>query len=230
LGKAPLSDKINLRRISARLANPNSPAIMQRYLKERGDARVKDWASWIANAKFKTDEDLARGKNALEDKDPRADPNGISYLKMQSVLRLVILKVMYENDIDVFVNPEQTTAPYVLGGAPEPEVNNRPSLSCCGAFTALMGAPEIEVPAGYTRVAYDPQYVLSADKKSYVPVTGSVRSEMRYPMPVSMMFWSGPGSDAEVIKAASAYESATHHRYPPPMFGPLPAPVQVTSQ
>ncbi len=38
-----------------------------------------------------------------------------------------------------------------------------------------------------------------------------------------MMFWSGPGSDAAVIKAGSAYESATHHRKPPPAFGPVPA-------
>ena len=45
----------------------------------------------------------------------RADPTAISYLKMQSVLRMVILKVMYENGIDVFVNPEQTTPPYKLG-------------------------------------------------------------------------------------------------------------------
>ena len=175
----------------------------------------------MANAKFKTGSEMARAKNAIADNDPRADPAGISYLKMQSVLRMVILKVMYENKIDVFVNPEQTTAPYLLGGAPEPEVNNRPSLSCCGAFTALLGAPEIEVPAGYTTIAYDPQYVLSADKKSYIPVTGKVRSEMPHPMPVSLMVWSGPGSDADVIKVASAYESATHHRVPPPAFGPV---------
>lgn len=102
---------------------------------------------------------------------------------MQSVLRWVVLKVMQENKIDVFVNPEQTTAPYVQGDAPEPEVNNRPSLSCCGRFTPLMGAPEIDVPAGYTRVAYDPKYALSVDKTEYVPVTGTVRTEMPYPMP-----------------------------------------------
>jgi Asp-tRNA(Asn)/Glu-tRNA(Gln) amidotransferase A subunit family amidase len=42
-------------------------------------------------------------------------------------------------------------------------------------------------------------------------------------MPISMMLWSGPGSDPDVIKAASAYESATHHRVPPPAFPALPA-------
>jgi Asp-tRNA(Asn)/Glu-tRNA(Gln) amidotransferase A subunit family amidase len=41
-------------------------------------------------------------------------------------------------------------------------------------------------------------------------------------MPISMMLWAGPGSDSTVIKAASAYEAATHHRKPPPKFGPLP--------
>ncbi|MCC7186960.1 MAG: amidase, partial [Acidobacteria bacterium] len=221
LGQAPLSPKINLRRISASLANPRSPYTINKYLRERGDAKVKDWASWVANAKFKTESDWARARNAIADKDPRADPPKVNYLKLHSVLRMVVLKVRRQNTIDVFVNPEQTTAPYLLGGAPEPEVNNRPSLSCCGAFTALMGAPEIEVPAGYTRVAYDPQYELSADRKSYVPVTGQVLTEMKYPMPVSLMVWSGPGFDGDVIKVASAYESATHHRVPPPAFGPV---------
>jgi Asp-tRNA(Asn)/Glu-tRNA(Gln) amidotransferase A subunit family amidase len=45
-------------------------------------------------------------------------------------------------------------------------------------------------------------------------------------MPISLMFWSGPGYDGDVIKVASAYESATHHRIPPPEFGPVPGEVQ----
>ena len=116
MGKAPLSDKLTLRRISARLGNPSSPFVMNKYLAERGDARVKDWASFVANTKFENDEDRARAENAIGDQDARAAADSISYLKMQSVLRMVILKVMYENNIDVFVNPEQTTPPYKLGG------------------------------------------------------------------------------------------------------------------
>jgi amidase len=220
-GKAPLSPKINLRRISAQLGSPRSTFYVNKYLAERGDARVKDWASFVANAKFETDDQRAGAENAISVQDPRAAPDSVSYLKMQSVLRLVILKVMYENKIDVFINPEQTTPPYLLGYAGEPEVNNRPTLSCCGAFTALMGAPEIEVPAGYVKTTYDPQYQLGADKKEYIWVTGQVESQLPYPMPMSLMFWAGPGMDSDVIKAASAYEAATHHRVPPPQFGPL---------
>jgi amidase len=196
---------------------------MNKYLAERGDARVKDWASWVANAKFENDEQRASAANAVGKQDLRPDPNGVSYLKMQAALRMVILKVMYENGIDVFVNPEQTTAPYKLGYAGEPEVNDRSQISCCTAFTALGGMPEMDVPAGFTQVTFDSQYELTADKTDYKEVTGQVESRMPNPMPVSMMFWSGPGGDASVIKAGSAYESATHHRKPPPAFGPLPA-------
>jgi amidase len=218
--KAPLSPKLTLRRIAKGLGNPRSPYVINKYLAERGDTRVKDWASWVANAKFENDEQRASAENAIGDQDPRAEPGSISYLKMQSVLRMVILKVMYENDIDVFVNPEQTTAPYKLGFAGEPEVNDRPQISCCTAFTALGGMPEMDVPAGFTTISYDPQYVLAPDKKDYLEVTGTVESKMP-PMPISMMFWAGPGGDASVIKAASAYESATHHRKPPAAFGPV---------
>jgi Asp-tRNA(Asn)/Glu-tRNA(Gln) amidotransferase A subunit family amidase len=227
--EAPLSPKINLRRITAGgLSNPSSPYIFNKYLRERGDTRVKDWASWVANAKFKSAESAARAKNAVADQDPRANPDAVSYLAMQSVMRMVVLKVMQENKIDVFVNPEQTTPPYLLGGPEEPEVNDRPAHSCCARFTALLGSPEIDVPAGYVRVVYNPQYVLSEDKKEYHEVTGSVESQLKYPMPISMMFWAGPGTEDALIKAASAYEAATHHRVPPPAFGPLPAPTQTS--
>jgi Asp-tRNA(Asn)/Glu-tRNA(Gln) amidotransferase A subunit family amidase len=137
---------------------------------------------------------------------------------------------MYENKIDVFVNPEQTTTPYLLGGALEPEVNDRGTQSCCQGFTALLGSPEVDVPAGFVTVTVDPHYVLSADKKKYKAVTGSVESKLPHPLPISMMFWAGPGSDPDVIKAASAYEAATHHRVPPPAFGPVSVPEQRSSR
>jgi amidase len=223
--KAPLSDKVNLRSLAdSGYTNPSTLLDTNEYLAARGDARVKDWASWVANANFKTDEERAKGLNAVGQTDARPSPGSISYLEMQSVMRMIILKVMYENKIDAFVNPEQTTPPYLLGGAPEPEINSRASASCCQIFTALIGGPEADVPAGYTTVTYDPKYALSADKKSYVPVTGTVETKLPHPMPISLMIWSAPGSDADVIKVASAYQAATHHRVPPPAFGPLNSP------
>jgi Asp-tRNA(Asn)/Glu-tRNA(Gln) amidotransferase A subunit family amidase len=219
--KAPLSEKINLRNISEGFGNPSTLLHMNEYLARRGDTRVMDWATWVANATFKSDGERARALNAAESKNPRPDPDAISYLKMQSVNRMVILRVMHENKIDVFVNPENTLPPYRLGGPSEPTVDGRESNSCCQRFTAILGSPEIDVPAGFINFAYDPKYVLSPDKKRYSVVTGDVRVDLPHPMPISMMFWSGPGSDPDVIKAASAYEAATHHRVPPPAFGPV---------
>jgi amidase len=120
------------------------------------------------------------------------------------------------------VNPENTLPPFKLGGADEPGVNSRPAMSCCTAFTALLGGPEIEVPAGYIQTVFEPQWVLSTDKARYETVTGTVESKLPNPMPISLMLWAAPGSDPSVIKIASAYEAATHHRKPPPSFGPLP--------
>ena len=42
---------------------------------------------------------------------------------------------------------------YLLGGAPEPEVNGRGSQSCCQQFTALLGGPEADIPAALWRSA-----------------------------------------------------------------------------
>jgi Asp-tRNA(Asn)/Glu-tRNA(Gln) amidotransferase A subunit family amidase len=223
LGKAPLSDKLNLRRISSGgYSNAPSGFAMNEYLRERGDARVKDQASLTANAKSERLPQIGGSSGTESSRNSRATQSSISYLKMQMVMRMVIQKVMSENHIDAFVNPEQTTPPYKLGGPGEPEVNNRPSASCCMGFTALIGAPEIDVPAGYDQIAYDPQYVLSEDRKTYIEVTGTTKSMLPNPMPVSLMFWAGPGNEPALIKSASAYEEATHHRVSPKDFGPVP--------
>ena len=78
------------------------------------------------------------------------------------------------------------------------------------------------MPAGYVQKVYEPAFVLSHDKKSYLAVSGATASTLPHPMPISLMVWGAPGSDAAVIKTASAFEAATHFRTPPPAFGPLP--------
>jgi amidase len=224
LGRAPLSDKLNLRRVSSGgYGNTTAGFAMDKYLRERGDSRVKDQASLTANAKSERMAPDPEAQAASSSRGNRGRQGSISYLKMQAVMRMVIQKVMSENHIDAFVNPEQTTPPYKLGGPGEPTVNDRTTASCCMGFTALIGAPEIDVPAGYDQVVYEPQYVLSADKKEYLEASGTVKSMLPHPMPISLMFWAGPGSEPALIKAASDYEAATHHRVPPPAFGPVPA-------
>lgn len=142
--------------------------------------------------------------------------------KMRAVMRLVIQKVMYENAIDAFVNPENTLPHRKIGGASQPTANDRSAVSCCGRFTAFVGIPQIVFPAGYNRVVYEPGFELSDDKTSYIYVSGAQRSLLPRPMPLSLMVWSGVGEESTLIKIASAYEAATQHRLPPPDFGALP--------
>jgi len=219
MGDARLSPLLNLRRISKGLDNFKSPFTVNKYLMERGDRRVYNWETFVANSKFEDDAHRAGSVNAIGLQDMRSPTDVMHYLKMQTVLRLVVQKVMYENGIDAFVNPEVTLPHYKLGGPTEPSVDNRDTNSCCGRFTGLLGGPEIEVPAGYNQIVYEPQYQLSADRTRYISVTGTEQTLLPVPMPISMMIWGAPGSDATLVRIASAYESATRHRIPPPEFG-----------
>jgi Asp-tRNA(Asn)/Glu-tRNA(Gln) amidotransferase A subunit family amidase len=222
-GKAPLSPELNLRRIARTSSNPDGLFQQNMYLIKRGDKRITDFAAWVANSKFKSDQQRVSAENGTVVRDVRGPTDAPGALKMQAVLRLIVQKVMFENGIDGFVNPEQTTPPYKLGSAGEPPVNGRGTMSCCERFTAMLGGPELDIPAGFTQVEYPPTYALAADAKSYDWVTGTVETKMQYPMPISLMVWGGPGNEPALIKIASAYEAATHHRKPPPDFGPLPA-------
>jgi len=222
LGQAPLSDNINLRRITSGLDNTlRTPFLMDQYLLDRDDAEIKDWKGFVTRASWFADSLRAGSLNvATVDKQDIRATSGIDRLKMVMVARLVLNKVMLQNKLDVLVIPNIPAPVEKNEYARDPVVRdvrpNGPSI------TDLLGVPEMIVPAGYNQVVYEAQYALSADKKSYVSVPGTVRSELPAPLPTSVMFWAGPGDEPVVIKAASAYEAATHHRVPPADFGPLP--------
>jgi Asp-tRNA(Asn)/Glu-tRNA(Gln) amidotransferase A subunit family amidase len=218
--KAPLSPALNLRRIFKSASQSEGPLGWNKYLADRGDTRVKDWKAWAANAKFDSDAARAGAVNSANVKDARVKPDDISYLKMHTVLQLVILKVMHENGIDAFVNPENTLPHFKLGQASEPVADGRDSNGFGQAFTAMAGTPEITVPAGFNQIVYEPAFALSADKKKYDLVTGAVESKLPHPMPISLTFWAGPGDEPVLIK----------HRTPPPMFGPVEAQYRTTSR
>jgi Asp-tRNA(Asn)/Glu-tRNA(Gln) amidotransferase A subunit family amidase len=139
-------------------------------------------------------------------------------IKMREVMRLVILKVMRQNNIDVLVNPTTTIPPARIGYASQPQVNDRP----VGRFptSANVGIPEITVPAGFNTIVYEPEYILNAGKNAYVGAANdNHRSTLEFPLPVGIAFWAGPGDEGTVIKVAAAYEAATRHRLAPPAFG-----------
>jgi Asp-tRNA(Asn)/Glu-tRNA(Gln) amidotransferase A subunit family amidase len=219
-GEAPLSDDLNIRRTITGLAQDFSFGFhIAQYLLDRGDERVNDWASLNENAKYSKDAMRAASTNWEFKTDIRSD--GITErMKMRDVMRLVVLKVMHENDIDVFVYPDMTNPHAKIPQAFEPTIKGRGYYGF--GLTNTLGFPKIVVPAGFNQIVYESQLVLSADKKSYISVTGTEESLLPHPLPIGILFFAGPGDEPTVLKAASAYESATHHRIPPPDFGPLP--------
>jgi amidase len=188
---------------------------MDRYLSARGDQRIKNWADWIANAKFRQDASTVGAQNWLNWKD-HTNAGKADRLARSYVARMALLKVMYENDIDVFVHPENTVPTPKIQG---PNVGTH-SLDDISPFYQI---PRIVVPAGATEVIYEPKYALNEDKTNYISVLppGTPKTRLPHPMPISITFFSGQGEEPVLIKVGTAYEAATHHRFAPPAFGPV---------
>ena len=220
-GRAPLAPNLNLRRVTLSPPTRSFAFHIDQYLARRGDARVTDMASLDANTKYFSAAAEAGSVNwaALDDV---ASAGNAERMRMRAVMQLVLAKVMRENRLDVLVNPENTTPHQRVGGPSEPAVNGRGAAGATQTITALIGAPEIVVPAGFNDAVYEPRYVLNAAGDRYEAVSGDEPSRLATPLPISLMFWAGPGDEAAVLRAASAYEAATRHRVPPPDFGPLP--------
>jgi amidase len=219
-GKAPLSPELNLRRI---VSTPNALVTKfnaERYFQARGDARVTDWASLFANARWREDSTRAGAENWIAANGDGAAGKSEA-VRMRDVMRMVVLKTKYENKIDVFMAPENTLPPRKIGGPSDPTVNRRSGVGVSSTFTALVGIPEVTMPAGYNSIVYEPHFELSEDGTKYSDAAGSEASELPVPMPIALTFWAGPGDEPTLYKVASSYEAATKYRMSPPDFGPL---------
>jgi Asp-tRNA(Asn)/Glu-tRNA(Gln) amidotransferase A subunit family amidase len=221
--QAPLTSAVNITNFGTFGALPcfasscsNFLLDMDRYLAARGDARITNWAAWAANAKFREDDSRVGAANWVNFKDHEADGKS-DRLARSYIARMALLKVMYENRIDVFVHPENTV--------PTPKIQGpNVGTTSLDGITPFFQIPRIAVPAGVTDVVYEPQYALNPDKTDYIPVLapGTPKTKLAHPMPISITFFAGQGEEPTLIKVGTAYEAATHHRLPPPDFGPVP--------
>jgi len=185
------------------------------YLMARGDATIKDWASLNANAKYFNDVRRAAMKN-WENKEIDIRTDTLSYdMKRHDAMRLVMMKVLEQNKIDVFVNPTGLAMQGKIGGA---------AVQGGGGggfgYGAMLGIPEVFVPAGYADSIYDNKFSLSKDGKKYEGIEGTEPTKLGgVGLPYTIAFWAEPGQESTLLKVASAYESATHHFKAPPGFG-----------
>jgi hypothetical protein len=123
---------------------------------------------------------------------------------------------MAENGIAAFVHPENTV--------PTPKIQgpNVGVISLDG-ITPFFQIPRVVVPAGFNDVVVEPRYALNESMTDYVAtiVPNTPKTKLPHAMPIAITFFAGQGEEPTLIKIGTAYESATHHRTPPPAFGPV---------
>jgi len=223
--KAPLPANMNFNRVfgeppeDANAVSGYSFAYdFARYLTLRGDKKVFDWQTLNANAKYYNDARRAAMKN-WENKEMDIRSDAVTYtMKRRDTLRMAMIKVLRQNNLDVFVNPVNPTLPEKIGGASGGESGSRFGYG----YGARLGVPEVFVPAGFSPTIVDAKFVLSKDGKKYDSEWSTTPTQLGgIGLPFNIAFWAEPGQESALIKVASAYESATHHRKPPPGFGPV---------
>jgi len=117
---------------------------------------------------------------------------------------------MQEQRLDALVSPMSTVPPRKLTAPREPVSNGRSPIGW--SLIGQQGFPAITVPAGFTTAVWDRM----ADG------TGTrLAGPLSATLPVGIDFIARPFDEPLLFRIASAYEAATHHRRPPPEFGPV---------
>jgi amidase len=232
-GRVPIPKNLNVRVIEEEVeSNAFTFHFNQYAMRRAADWKARgfvetliDFHALNARSKFWGDDQRASFKNWEEMTDmrqPLGDRQGIDeHIMIRELLRRVEMKVMYENHLDAVVRLHYSLPPGKIGLAsqPEPRGDIRGELRM-GPFAGLT---EVLIPAGYVTTVYDPVFVLSPDKKRYIPTSNNTPTTLPAPgLPFSLVFRADPGKEDVILRVASAYQAASKRRVPPPQFGPLP--------
>jgi len=211
---------VTLRSLGGGQSLGESRYMTELYLRERGDAAIKTQKDLNALSKPLTDPNPDSGPGSRRG-DGGAENNNRGAMTMDNANRWllrfavqqIVLQAMEDMHLDAMISPTGNIPPYVLGQPLEPTLNGRgPSI---WSFLGTQGFPELGVPAGWTTQVYDRVRDASA------PGGTRLKDPIPAKLPLSVMFFGRPFSEPTLFKIAAAYEAATHHREPPPEFGPL---------
>jgi Asp-tRNA(Asn)/Glu-tRNA(Gln) amidotransferase A subunit family amidase len=234
-GLEPPPSNLNLRSVLDLELSRANRFHMSQYLmrrakdwKDRGFTETLDtFPELNARSKFFSEGARAAFMNWSDVRDlrnPIGERQGVAErIQLRELLQRVIVKVVQENRLDLIVNLHSALPPARIGGASEPSVHDRGVSYPMGPNA---GITEMLIPAGFVRTVYDPTLELAtapSGRKFYRSKSSTTPTELPAPgLPFSMSFWAEPGMEHVVVKAASAYQSASRRRVPPPAFGPLP--------
>lgn len=185
--------------------------MINRYLRERGDANIRSNADLIAKARFYQDPNFPDRKQAREQAERATVFDTSVRLQGRFAVQTMLLQCMEEQRLDALVSPMSTVPPRKLTAPREPVVNGRSPIGW--SLIGQQGFPVITVPAGFTTEVWD--RVLDGDGGTRL--VGPVAATL----PVGVDFIARPFAEPLLFRIASAYEAATRHRRPPPDFGPV---------
>jgi Asp-tRNA(Asn)/Glu-tRNA(Gln) amidotransferase A subunit family amidase len=202
------------------------------YLRKRGDATIKTLTDLYTRANFYNDPNFASQKESLENSDKARVLDTASRMQRRFAVQEIILQAFADLGLDAVVYPTSNIPPIKLGAPAEPALNGRSDV---WSFLGAQGFPVITVQAGFTTHVYD----RIRDPSAPPPAPGWARGG-GYPgatppeptilvgptpavLPVGMDIAGRPFSEPTLLRIAGAFQDATHHRHPPPDFGPLPA-------
>ena len=184
--------------------------MINRYLRERGDANIKSNADLISKATFYRDPNFPDRKQAREQAERATVLDTSARLHGRFALQTMLLQCMQEQRLDALVSPMSTVPPRKLTSPREPNVNGRPPIGW--STIGQQGFPVITVPAGFTTEVWD-----RVREGEGTRLVGPIAAAL----PVGVDFIARPFDEPMLFRIASAYEAATKNRRPPPDFGPV---------
>jgi amidase len=189
------------------------------YLKERGDANIKNIDDLINKATFFTDirndSDFTSYKEQLQRTNSATALDLAATFQNRRAYQTIVLQCMAMQNLDALVYDSGIDVAPILGAPTEPSKNNSPNANSIWGVLGANGFTTMNVPSGFTTLVYDRVRDASAPGGTrLMPVPAKV--------PMGITFLARPFDEPMMLKIASAYEAATHHRIPPPDFGPLP--------
>ena len=208
--------------------------MMNRYLRERGDANIKTNADLIAKASFYDDDRFPDRKAARQQAEDETKIDSAARLKGRFAMQQLVLQCMQLQDLDAITYPTSATPPAKLGapGSGGGAGRNRTTAAARGnrgggdgsgvwSFLGQQGFPTITVPAGFTTEVYDRELDPAAPKDENGNPSTKLVGPTAAKLPVGIDFLARPFAEPVLLKIASAYEAATHHREPPGGFPAL---------
>jgi len=185
--------------------------MLNRYLRERGDANIKTNADLISKARFYQDPNFPDRRQAREQAERATTLDTSVRVQGRFALQTMLLQCMQEQRLDALVSPMSTVPPRKLTSPREPASNGRAPIGW--SLIGQQGFPVMTVPAGFTTNVWD----RVADGSS-TRLVGPVAAAL----PVGVDFIGRPFDEPLLFRIASAYEAATKHRKPPAEFGNVP--------